>query len=298
MNGRALFRFGLIGVVGFCALIAYFALSRGDLESAAPAGVANVNEPATQSIESPSKTGARASSAQAMPDQRIPSAPNGRQTPLTIRGENWARYPGTLGDQVKKALDSRDGEMARFLAKRLMDCLLHTKLPELIAKGNLGSASGLNSEDQVMNSLCQSVEGDLAATAERLVDLAISERVVGAAADKFSYAGDVSAAVVGQLKIDAEAGDLWSLITMASVTPATLRSSEEEQRVSRLALLIASKSASQGDGQRWIDAVNSISGKWGSNSGYWPVEGEVSEGSKARATMMANRLLERLPKKP
>lgn len=104
---------------------------------------------------------------------------------LVIRGENWGRYPGSLDDQVNRALEDANPEMAHFLGNRLADCVTYVSVREALNINNVGVGTGPSPEDQRMRSLCQSVSGDWQEVSWRLLSLAVKGNQPGAAADMF-----------------------------------------------------------------------------------------------------------------
>lgn len=214
-----------------------------------------------------------------------------RSRELVLRGENWASYPGSLGDQVGRALEGADPEMAHFLGNRLADCVTFVAVPDALMRRNMAAGLGLSAEDERMKSLCQSVALDWQSASWSLLSLAVKGGQFGAASDMFRTAGKLSPEARVQLLADAGRGHAWSVIMLAAVAPAALGVSQDEQLLARQALLLASERVDATTRTRWTLAVQSISAQWGQSPGQ-TVRMPTSEGM-ARAEAMASSLVAR-----
>ncbi len=217
---------------------------------------------------------------------------------MILRGENWGRYPGSLGDQVRAALEHKDGAMAHHVANRLSDCIWYVLLPQEMGKANLGNGAGLGAEDQVIRSLCQSVPGEIRPQLLELYALAIEKKSIGAAADLLRVSGSLSGSAGRQLFEDAKAGHYLSVVSAASVLPTAVGLSDSEQAIARQALRQAAQLADPKVGARWLDAERSISASWGNKSGSGSQPARLAPADEEIAQAMAAKLLEKSGRKP
>lgn len=162
---------------------------------------------------------------------------------------DWDRYPGTLHDQVQAAIAKRDGEMAADLAAKLQECDLNSKV--LAVESSQGGEPGSTSEIQATRMArlqnyqrqaanCQTVGGDSQEARLRLLDVAVQQKIVGAAVESFQ-SGVRKAETLQQLVRDAQAGDVRSLSTVAMYDVNVFGIDRDTQYAARYALKVASE---------------------------------------------------------
>lgn len=162
---------------------------------------------------------------------------------------DWQKYPGTLAEQIQRALDQANGEMAADLAQKLFECE-HVK--RSLAPENYQHifATTKNIPDDIrkavaqnyqrINSYCQTVTGDFQKLRQSLLDVAIKENVVGAALQSF-YLGVRRPEVLQSILRDAQAGDLQTVNLVATAEPENLGIDSSRQAIFRYAMVLAAQ---------------------------------------------------------
>lgn len=169
---------------------------------------------------------------------------------------DWGRYPGTLHTQIQQALQTSDGVMAVDLARKLWECDVTARLmrPESVQRqldlgGNDVALSAIRNaefqQNQRILANCQTVAGDPVQLRRALLDLGVTQHVVGASYDAY-HLGRNSPEVQQGIVRDAFAGHVASLVTATSVKPAELGLSKDQQRVLRQAFELAANDADVG----------------------------------------------------
>jgi len=169
---------------------------------------------------------------------------------------DWGRYPGTLHTQIQQALRTSDGVMAVDLARKLWECDVTARLmrPESVQRqldlgGNDVALSAIRNaefqQNQRILANCQTVAGDPVQLRRALLDLGVTQHVVGASYDAY-HLGRISPEVQQGIVRDAFAGHVASLVTATSVKPAELGLSKDQQRVLRQAFELAANDADVG----------------------------------------------------
>lgn len=162
---------------------------------------------------------------------------------------DWQKYPGTLAEQIQRALDQANGEMAADLAQKLFECravrlslapenyqhiFATTKnVPDDVRKAMV-------QDYQRINSHCQTVTGDLQKLQQSLLDVAIKDKITGAAQQSFRL-GVRRPEVVQSILHDARAGDLRSINLVATEEPENLGIDGTKQAIFRYAMTLAAQ---------------------------------------------------------
>ncbi len=212
---------------------------------------------------------------------------------LMLRGEDWGRFPGSLADQVRTAMERRDGAMAHHVANRLSDCIWFVLLPQEMGQANMGGSKGLAPEEQKIRSLCQTVPGDIPPQMLQLYEIAIEKKSLGAASDLLRVSGSLGSRAGQQLFEDAKAGHALSAISVASVLPSAIGLGGMEPAISRQALRYAAQQVDPAVGERWIEAERSISAAWGNKQDAAAQTVKLDDAAKKSAELMAAKLVER-----
>ncbi|WP_416761802.1 hypothetical protein ACNI65_06075 [Roseateles sp. So40a] len=189
------------------------------------------------------------------------AASAGSTSPFVPTSPSGYEAPGTLNDQVGRALAAKDGPMAANLAFMLKECEINMGILEV------ASSEGANPHtDQELLAMrlarlrqyerefaaCQTVPGDHKQVRLRLLDLAVQQGVVGAARESFSM-GSREPATLSQLIRDANAGDRYSLLNVARYDRKLLGITRDEQDAVRYALKLGAA-----DPETGFRVVNSL----------------------------------------
>lgn len=174
------------------------------------------------------------------------AASAGSTSPFVPTSPSGYEAPGTLNDQVGRALAAKDGPMAANLAFMLKECEINMGILEV------ASSEGANphTEPELLAmrlarlrqyerefAACQTVPGDHKQVRLRLLDLAVHQGVVGAARESFSI-GSREPATLSQLIRDANAGDRYSLLNVAMYDRKLFGITRDEQDAARYALKV------------------------------------------------------------
>lgn len=195
--------------------------------------------------------------AQPAPQEASSAAGRDAAPKLKVRGQlDWSRYPGTLQDQVEKALSNRDGKMAADLAAKLKTCDRNARMLEVAGSqgGESGSTPSLQAirnerlqEYQRQIAICQSVVGDQKQVRMRLLDVAVEQKFVGAANQLFNL-GVRRPDVLQQVVRDAQEGDLASISDVAAYNTSVFGIDKDTQDAVRYSLQAASSDPIYGPG--------------------------------------------------
>lgn len=210
---------------------------------------------------------------------------------------DWGKYQGTLQDQVDRAIGSRNGEMAIDLAAKLQECELNSRVLEVQSSTGGGQSAGAAvdtvrierlKEYQRQLASCQTLGGTIQATRRRLLDVAVEQKIFGAAALVFAT-GDRNSAVARQVAQDAREGDLTSLFYVASNKASIFGIDENAQRAARYALKIASEDASVGARVRtYFEQAKILAGQLGEQPANFTDETARIDGVKIGEKLIAN----------
>ncbi len=191
--------------------------------------------------------------------------------------------------------------MAANLAGMLKECEISQKILEVEssqgARPNTDPAVQAArmerlQEYQRLQASCQTVPGDQKQVRSRLLDLAIQQRVVGAATESF-LAGSREPATLSQVVSDASAGDVSALTNVAMYETKLFGISRDEQDAARYALKLAS--ADPDIGWRVINSLKVAEGHAVPNSSF-DFSG-ISSSARAKGAETAERIKQRLRKK-
>lgn len=196
-------------------------------------------------VSAAAPVGAQSSALQALDG----TARNGDKIPRLTKPLDWNQYPGTLNDQVEKALVTKDGEMSADLAAKILECEQDSMVLEV--EGSQGGGAAREPALQAVRSArlqelhrhiasCQTIAGDQKQVRIRLLDTAMEQKVLGAAALSFQ-AGVFRPDVLQRLARDAEQGDISSLSHVATYKAALFGIDPATQQAARYALKIASE---------------------------------------------------------
>jgi hypothetical protein len=185
--------------------------------------------------------------------------------PRIARDVNWDKYPGTLDAQIQTALSDRSGEKSADLANKLQECdvaALMVSLPSTAQTQDVQlQAMHANQiqEYQRILARCQTVVGDRKQVRLKLLDVAVEQKVVGAAAESFGL-GVRKAEVLQGVVSDATGGDLKSLYMVAANTLDSIGTTAERQQAIRYAMEVASQDPVVGKRvHRYLDMAESFS---------------------------------------
>lgn len=183
--------------------------------------------------------------------------------PVIMSGSKVAtgssRFPRGLGAAAEEALQKGDAKDSFELANYLRQCA-NVDVTLSAARDLLQETQDASRREQYVarvDSLtsvqrsCQSIAGDVRELRQRLLEIAAKGGVVGAAAEYFVLASGgghpvVNSEIVGQLRNDVDAGDLYSLGVIAG-TAARLSAVSVNERlvyVNALSLLAGDKDSS------------------------------------------------------
>ncbi|MBB4846176.1 hypothetical protein HNP55_004730 [Paucibacter oligotrophus] len=220
--------------------------------------------------------------------------------------EKNEKYPGTLGDQVMKALDSRDGVMAMKMANELFRCDMATRMQaragslsteeaELQKSASFREARAESQrERQRTISNCQTVAGGIIEMRARLLLLATEQRVVGAAAKEFAT-GVRRPEVLKFMVEDAREGDLNTLASVAGHSAAFFGISSEAHNILRSALRIAAEDREVGqEVQLYLELAESLSVALGGEVKKKFDSTNLSAEDKEQARIIAEKIIKRM----
>lgn len=227
---------------------------------------------------------------------------NKPQAPLpgTGRHLDWNKYPGTLDSQIHRVLDSHDGQLAMDVAAKLWECKVATLM--------LDPAYSSPSEDpgiraatvertqkyQRINADCQTIAGDRDQWRLRVLDVAIEQKIAGAAVESFNQ-GVRRPDVLQSVVQDAQAGDIKSLTNIAYHKAETFDISADTQRASRYALEIASKDPVVGEMVRpYLRTAEIISVPVGGEAKPKFDDSNLSDEVRKEGKAIAERLISRI----
>ncbi len=166
---------------------------------------------------------------------------------------DWQKYPGTLAEQIQRALEQANGVMAEDLAQKLFEC---ETIQRSLAPENYQHTLGapINASDEIkksvaqqyqrINSYCQTVAGDFTKLRLRLLDVAIKDNIIGAAEQSF-HLGVRKPEVLQSILRDAKAGDLNSITLMSYQELKVLEIDEKTQATLRYALVLAAQNSAE-----------------------------------------------------
>lgn len=229
------------------------------------------------------------------------SAPKkiGHITPLI----DWEKYSGTLGSQVNMALESRDGAMAMDLAANLFECItldrvLSSPSREVVGPVLSGEAQAgylaRKAEDHRLFANCQTVAGGYQEQRQRLLELALEHKVVGAGYELFAL-GWRRQDVVQGVAADAAAGDVRSLIFAVSYPASTFNLGPDSQAALRYGFELASRDEAAGALlQFYYDMAQRLADALGFSPGGKFDNANISPAAKAQGEVLAARILRRL----
>ena len=230
-----------IGSLGIIALVAgaiwWFRGLPEDEPNAAGTGAARREPPVAvlPAVAAASST-APVSAQSSLPQALAGAVGNGEKlVPTLVKPLNWKQYPGTLNDQVEKALVTKDGKMAADLAAKLLECEQDSMVLEV--EGSQGGGAARDPAFQAVRNArlqelhrhiasCQTIAGDQKQLRLQLLEAAMEQKVIGAAVQSF-YLGVRRPDVLQQLALDAEQGDLLSLSQLATYK-ATLHNKQHD----------------------------------------------------------------------
>jgi hypothetical protein len=170
-------------------------------------------------------------------------------TPSIGRSLDWNKYPGTLDSQIHRVLDSHNGEMALDVAAKLWNCKFVAGVLDSAYASQKSSSEDMARQEsrlrviqntQRENADCQTVAGDRDQWRLRVLDVAIEQKMAGAAIESFNQ-GVRRPEVIQRVVQDAQAGDINSLTNVAYHKAATFDISADTQRAIRYALVLASQ---------------------------------------------------------
>lgn len=227
----------------------------------------------------------------------------------TSRSLNWGLYSGTMQDQVQKALADRIGPMAADLAAKLLDCQINSGL--LMFNSSLGGNSREDPAVQAIRneqlreyqrqiSACQAVAGDHAQVRLQLLNVAVEQRVFGAADARFQAGvllpgGFPTPDVLSQLVHDATEGHLSSLFNVATYNPSVFGIDSETQAAVRYALKVASEDPIVG--QRVVGRLKEsekIAPSWATEKSATYDYSKMSDAARKEGTAISARLIQQL----
>lgn len=278
-------------IAGACLiLIGAWKLNQGQSEANLPAAVAPAS--GAQSVGA-NQAGARAAASES-------AAPTAAQLPLA-GASSGHEAAGTLNDQVDRAFAAKDGPMAANLAGKLKECEISQKILEV--ESSQGARPNTDpavqavrmerlQEYQRLQASCQTVPGDQKQVRARLLDLAIQQRVVGAATESF-LAGSREPATLAQVVSDASAGDVSALTNVAMYETKVFGISRDEQDAARYALKLAS--ADPDVGKRVVNSLRVAESYAVPNSSF-DFSG-ISSAARAKGAETAEKIKQRLGKK-
>ena len=227
------------------------------------------------------------------------------QKPRVSRSLNWGLYAGTMQDQVQKALADRNGPMAAELAARLQTCDIN--LFKQAYRSSLGGDSSADpaiqaiqkerlQEEQRQISACQAVAGDHAQVRLQLLNVAVEQKVFGAA-DAAFQAGVGTPDVLNQVVRDATEGHATSLYNVATYNPTVFGIDAETQSAVRYALKIASADPSVGPGvSGLLESSEKIAPFWANEKSSTYDYSKMSDAARKEGTVIGARLVQQLTK--
>ncbi|MEI8324386.1 MAG: hypothetical protein WCH44_03300 [Betaproteobacteria bacterium] len=216
-----------------------------------------------------------------------------------------------MQDQVQKALTDRNGPMAADLAAKLQDCHINSRL--LAFNSSIGGNSSADPAVQAIQkeqlqeyqrqiSACQAVAGDHAQVRLQLLDVAVEQKVFGAANTRFQ-ADLITSSVVptpdvlNQVARDATEGDLGSLCNVATYNPTVFGIDAETQSAVRYALKIASADPSVGPRvSGLLESSEKIAPFWANEKSSTYDYSKMSDAARKEGTVIGARLVQQLTK--
>jgi hypothetical protein len=187
------------------------------------------------------------------------TSPDDSKKSRVVKGVSWGKYPGTLSDQVDRAISNRDGPMAADLAAVVRECdSLKRKHEDASVSNRTPLSESPNvlkvraeriQEEQRNFAGCQTIGGNWKEIRTKLLETAFAGKVEGAASELFVL-GVNRGEVVELLIADATAGHLQSLVLVSgngSILPGL---NESRQLQLRLGLMIAAQDPDVGDSVR------------------------------------------------
>lgn len=218
---------------------------------------------------------------------------------------NWQKYQGSLGVQADSALTARNGAMAMDVANMLAECDAAAQLQDEASRraGEKMSAEvqaitlERANERQRLLSNCQTVVGGHQAMRSRLLELAMQEKVVGAAAEIYSeqlrrQQVKQRPEVLEAMVADAFAGDVKTLVFVAAQGATTFGLSYERQQVLRYGFELAAGDREVGKALvNYLATSNSLSAAL-TDSRFDTAN--LSETTRAEGRALATRILARL----
>ena len=218
---------------------------------------------------------------------------------------NWGMYTGTMQDQVQKALADRNGPMAADLAAKLWDCFVHGMQLEY-ASSNGGDSGGDPAvqavrkeqlqEYQRQVSACQAISGDHRQVRLQLLNVAVEQKVVGAANASFQ-SGVRTPDVLKMLVRDSTQGDLYSMVQVALNNAALLGIDIQAQSAVRYALKIASTDTSVGARiGPFVELSEKIAPVWDTENLSTYDYSKMNDAARKEGAEIANRLVKQLTK--
>ena len=216
---------------------------------------------------------------------------------------DWNRYKGTLSDQISIALAEMNGKMASDLAAKLQECILTSKLAAAEERQSTGGTSDPSlsavrlarlQEEQRHQATCQTVAGDLSQYRIHLLEIAVQQNVVGAAAEIFQ-AGVHKPEIARAVASDASAGDIQSLFLVAAYKAETFNLNYESQQAARYALRDGSADPSFGERiDKYRKNAEAISAQISSGNPGQFYDANIQPSVRLEALAIAQRLRNRL----
>lgn len=226
-------------------------------------------------------------------------------TPKVSGSLNWGMYAGTMQDQVQKALTDRSGPMAADLAAKLQECFDISRLQAYNSGrgGNSGGDPAIQAignaylqEEQRQISACQTVGGDQKQVRLQLLNVAVEQKVVGAADTSFQ-AGVRTPDVLKQVVRDAREGDLFSLFNVATYNPTLFGINADTQSAIRYALKIASADPSVGPRVgELLNTSEHLATAWADEKSATYDYSKMSDAARKEGAVIGARLVQQLTK--
>lgn len=226
-------------------------------------------------------------------------------TPKVSGSLNWGMYTGTMQDQVQTALTDRNGPMAADLAAKLWKCERNAIM--LAYNSSRGGDSGGDpaiqavrnarlQEEQREISACQTVGGDQNQVRLQLLNVAVEQKVVGAADTSFQ-AGVRTPDVLKQVVRDAREGDLFSLFNVATYNPTLFGINADTQSAIRYALKIASEDPSVGPRVgELLNTSEHLATAWADEKSATYDYSKMSDAARKEGAVIGARLVQQLTK--
>lgn len=226
--------------------------------------------------------------------------------PLIGRVLDWNKYPGTLDSQIHRVLDSHNGEMALDVAAKLWKCKFVAGMLDSAYASQKSSSEDMAMQEsrlrviqnaQRENADCQTVAGDRDQWRLRVLDVAIEQKMAGAAIESFNQ-GVRRPEVIQRVVQDAQAGDIKSLTDVAYHKAATFEISADTQRTIRYALVLASQDQVVGKKVRpYLDIAEMTSVPVGGEAKPKFDDANLSDDMRKEANAIAERLVSRIKRR-